>query len=110
MSKYNATVYGYDADGQHISTSVCHAIERNGRLQMFAANGLQCTGYEGMSFTEDNEELGIIAGDAAYDYYYRQREIGPDRLIVRIEIVLDDCEGYKTRLKGLDLPPAYKQI
>jgi hypothetical protein len=110
MSKYNATVYGYDADGQQISTSVCHAIERNGRLQMFAANGLQCTGYEGKVFSKDEPNLGVKKGDAVYDWYYRQREIGSDRLIVRIEIVLDDCEGYKNRIKGLALPPAYKRI
>jgi hypothetical protein len=110
MSKYNATVYEYDADGQQLSTGVCHAIERNGRLQMFAATGVQCTGYEGKAFQKDEPDLGVKAGDAVYDYYYRQTQIGPDRLIVRIEIVLDNCKGYKNRIKELALPPAYKRI
>lgn len=103
MSKYNATVYQTWKDSPGRGTFVASVQMMNDRLQMLRSNSIQCTGYEDKIATKDDDELGIRAGDAIYDWYIRYRN--PDHIY---EIAMDDCEGYKNRLRGLGLPPAYK--
>ncbi len=98
---YNATVEEFK-DEQPRGVFVAEVREINGRLQMLRSNSLQCTGYEGKTFREADPERGFKAGDACYDWYLRHHRAGSE-----FRITVDNCEGYKRRLQGLNLPPAY---
>lgn len=82
--KYNATVYEY-RDEKPYGVFVA---EVNNAGKMLRSNSVQCTGLEG------NER---------YDEYFKK--VHPDSTF---KIVMDDCDGYKQRLRGLALPPTYK--
>lgn len=95
---YNATVYEKDEQGQDFGTFVAEVAEIGGKIQMLRSNFLQYTGYEGKVGTlkDTGREVAI------YDLYIHQRF--PDHSFT---IVQDNCEGYKNRLSGMSLPPAY---
>lgn len=86
MSKYNATVTKLDsATGQEIG---CFLAEVDDAGVMLRSNWLQFTGLE---------------GTAAYDAYLR-RAADCEYVIHR-----DGGRGYRRRLLGLALPPAYRR-
>jgi hypothetical protein len=85
MSEYNATVYRIDPrTGEELGVFVA-LVDDQGR--MLRSNWLQCTGLE---------------GTPRYDEYVR-------RTGHTFRIVRDGCRGYRERLAGLNLPPAYRR-
>lgn len=84
MPNYNATVYHEDAEGNPLGVFVAE-VDAAGR--MLRSNWIQCTGLE---------------GTPKYDEYLR-------RTGHRFRVVKDGCAGYRQRLAGLALPPAYTQ-
>lgn len=93
---YNATVTETWSDGT-VGTFVAEVAMINGKLQMLRSNALQCTGYEGKTGTLKAGSLADKYGYevAFYDVYYR--ESNPTK---KLEIVLDNCEGYRNQFKG----------
>lgn len=93
---YNATVIETWSDGT-IGYFVAEVTMINGKLQMLRSNALQCTGYEGKIGTLKAGELSTKYGSevAFYDVYYR--ESNPTKTL---QIVLDNCEGYKNQFKS----------
>jgi hypothetical protein len=81
---YNATVYRLDAAGTEIG---CFAAEVNDAGQMLRSNTVQFTGLE---------------GSPRYDAYLR-------RSGHQFRVVRDGGDGYRRRLLGLALPPAYRR-
>jgi len=97
---YNATVYETRKNGQEDwGTFVAEVEEIGGKFQMLRSNACCCTGYEGKIGIEKTTGNRV----AYYDLYMRLRN--PDS---EYQIVLDDCQGYKNKLSGLNLPPAYQ--
>lgn len=85
MSVYNATVHRTDpSTGQEIGVFLAE-VDAEGR--MLRSNAVQFTGLE---------------GTPAYDAYLR-------RTGHAFRVVRDGGEGYRRRLLGLDLPPAYRR-
>jgi len=103
-TKYNATVTETSKDKTQTWTGVFVAEVKtiNGRPQMLSSNARQTYRYEGLTFTSDNSEGKWKAGDAVYDYYFRQVHPNSD-----FEIVLDKCDGYINRLSATSCPPTY---
>lgn len=97
---YNATIYEYDENGKPYSTFVAEVAEIGGELQMLRSNSIQFTGYEGK--TSISQETGKEI--ALYQLYLQLRLPAGHTL----QIVKDNCRGYKQVLSGLALPPAYK--
>lgn len=95
---YNATVYE-TKNGEDWGVFVAEVEEIGGKLQMLRSNAVSCTGYEGkVSTLKDTQEPVAV-----YDLYMRLSHKDSE-----FKIVLDNCQGYKNRLSGLNLPPAYK--
>ena len=88
MKGYNATVYRVKG-GKVISVFVCETHPQDS-TKMIRSNAIQYTGLEG---TLD------------YDKYIREQYKDS-----YLNIVLDNCEGYKRKLRGLALPPTYLGI
>ena len=82
MGSYNATVYHLDGQGNELGVFVAE-VDEEGR--MLRSNWLQCTGLE---------------GTPRYDEHLR-------RTGHQFRVVKDGCRGYRRRLLGLALPPAY---
>jgi len=82
---YNATVTTFK-DGKLRSVFVAE-VDAGGN--MLRSNAVQCTGLE---------------GTAAYDSYVRRNAFHGCELA----IALDGCQGYRSVLRGLSLPPAYR--
>lgn len=101
---YNATVTAF-RDGEVYYTFVAEVAEIGGRLQMLRGNGVSCTGYEGKVATLKPGELATkYPGEVAlYDLYLRETH-PKDEFVIAV----DDCAGYRNKIAGLDLPPAYK--
>lgn len=97
---YNATVYEYDENGKPWGTFVAEVQEIGGELQMLRSNAVSCTGYEGKIgiSRETGKEIAL------YHLYMQLSAHGHS-----YTIVMDNCAGYKNRLSGLNLPPAYKR-
>lgn len=95
---YNATVYE-TKNGEDWGTFVAEVHEIAGKLQMVRSNAVQCTGHEGKIgiSKETGEEVAV------YDLYMRLTH--PDS---EFRIVMDNCQGYKNRLMGMNIPPTYK--
>lgn len=83
---YNATVWE-SWDGLTDVAVFVAEVDAAGR--MLRSNAVQCTGLE---------------GSPRYDEYLRQRY--PDR---SFRVVRDNCAGYRARIAGLALPPAYRR-
>jgi hypothetical protein len=83
---YNATAYKLDVDGKVVSTQ---AVEVN-------ADGLVVRAGGYWSHT---------IGTAAYDADWRRSQFS---MVDSIRVELDGAAGYRNRLAGLMLPPAYK--
>jgi hypothetical protein len=86
VATYNATVYRDDDEGNLLSVFTAQATPAG---VLLASSAVQCTGLEG---TE------------AYDGYVRRNAFAGDTL----RVVLDNCQGYKDRIRGLAVPSAYK--
>ena len=85
MSTYNATVYRIDpATGEELGCFVAE-VDQDGK--MLRSNAVQCTGLEGTH---------------RYDAYLR----GSGHAF---RIVKDGCRGYRRRLLGQAVPPAYRR-
>jgi hypothetical protein len=84
VGNYNATVYREDAEGKPLGVFVAEVNEAG---LMLRSNWIQCTGLE---------------GTAAYDAYLK-------RTGHTFRVVKDGGAGYRRRLLGLALPPAYQQ-
>jgi hypothetical protein len=83
MSQYNATVYHEDAEGHPLGV-IAAEVDAEGRMPR--SNWIQCTGLE---------------GTPAYDAHLR-------RTGHVFRVVRDGGAGYRQRLLGLALPPAYQ--
>jgi hypothetical protein len=83
MISYNATVYRLDEQGNEVGVFVAE-VDREGR--MLRSNWLQFTGLE---------------GTPRYDAYLRRNG-------EQFRVERDDCAGYRRRLAGLMLPPAFR--
>jgi hypothetical protein len=83
VGTYNATVYHEDAAGNPLGVFVAEVSDAG---LMLRSNWIQCTGLEGRP---------------AYDAYLR-------RTGHIFRVVKDGCAGYRQRLAGLSLPPAYQ--
>ena len=83
-SKYNATVYS-KINGKVVGTFIAQV---NDEGKMLRSNWVQGTRYDGTDI---------------YDMYLRLRFPNEE-----FEIVQDGGQGYRDRLSGLALPPAYK--
>ncbi len=105
---YNATVTEY-LEGERWGTFLAQGREINGRFQMLRSNKVQCTGYEGKTFSCDSvscdgyERGDWQKGDAVYDWYLRRTS--PE---CEFSIAVDGGKGYKNLISGLALPPAYR--
>ena len=95
---YNATVHE-TKNGEDWGTFVAEVEEIGGKLQMLRSNAVSCTGYEGKIGIEKTTGNRV----AYYDLYMRLTHKDSE-----FQIVMDNCQGYKNRLNGLSLPPAYK--
>lgn len=85
MTKYNATVRRLDAlTGEEIGVFVAE-VDDHGK--MLRSSAIQFSGFEGTP-----------------QYYSYLRRTGH-----RFEISRDGGEGFRRRLRGLDLPPAYRR-
>ena len=85
MSKYNATVTRIDPDTGDVIG--CFLAEVDAAGKMLRSNWLQFTGLE---------------GTLRYDQYVR-------RMGAEFRVVRDGGAGYRRRLLGLALPPAYRR-
>ncbi|HZU01575.1 MAG TPA: hypothetical protein VFA10_18040 [Ktedonobacteraceae bacterium] len=84
-SKYNATVY----QSENGIVSGTFLAEVNDEGKMLRSNWIQFTKYDGTD---------------VYDLYLRMRFEKSEFTIVR-----DGGQGYKNKLMGLALPPAYQE-
>ena len=85
MSRYNATVTRIDPDTGEVIGCFLAEVDDAGR--MLRSNWLQFTGVE---------------GTPKYDAYLR-------RMGAEFRVARDGGEGYRRRLLGLALPPAYRR-
>jgi hypothetical protein len=83
MGRYNATVYRLDEGGREVGVFVA---EVDGQGRVLRSNAVQCTGLE---------------GSPRYDALLR-------RTGHQFRVARDGCAGYRARLAGLALPPAYR--
>lgn len=83
---YNATIREIKSDGTLYS--VFAGYIKDGKI--LRSNAIQCTGFEDTDY---------------YDFYIRTLVAKYDH---KLEIVMDECKGYKEFISELNLPPTYK--